>query len=294
MTSPLFVSSESQPEALLHFFSAEAPCRSNFAGPLFVLATAGEATVEIDARPHLLPTGTLLTLLPYHLLRAVAVAPDFRCLTLAFTFDSMTDFPYLLPTCISEQMERTHLVQLTAQEHARLADLHRAIALHHTLTAHPSYREIQRSQLFIFTAEVSAIYSTQPITPLGTYNEELTSGFFHLLHEHFRTHRDVAFYADHLCLSTKHLARVITQVTTHAPSYWIADFTVREAKALLKSTTLTVTQLSESLNFPNSSFFARYFKRHTGVSPQQFRFPVLPARGGFRSDGEEDRFSSFE
>lgn len=280
MTSPLSVSTEAQPEALLRFFPADAPCRSSFTGPIFVLTTAGEALVEIDARPYPLQAGTLLTLLPYHLLHAAAVTPDFRCLTLAFTFDSMADFPYLLPSCISEQMELTPFVQLTAHEHLRLAALHKAIALHHTLTTHPSYREIQCSQLFIFTAEVSAIYSAQPIKPSGSHNEELTSGFFRLLHEHFRTHRDAGFYADRLCISTKHLARVIGQVTTHTPSYWIADFTVREAKALLKSTTLTVTQLSEELNFPNSSFFARYFKRHAGMSPQNYRFEKATIKTG--------------
>lgn len=275
MTSPLFVFSESQSEALLRFFPTDAPCPSSFTGPLFVLATAGEATLEIDARPYLFQAGTLLTLLPYHLLRTAAVTPNFRCLTLAFTFDSMNDFPYMLHSCISEKMARTPFMQLTAEEHARLAALHQAIAHHHTLTTHPSYWVIHRSQLFIFTAEVSAIYSTKPIRPSGTHNEELTSGFFHLLHEHFRIHRDATFYADRLCISTKHLARVIIHVTAHAPSYWIANFTIREAKALLKSTTLTVTQLSEELNFPNSSFFARYFKRHVGVSPQAFRCSLL-------------------
>lgn len=105
----------------------------------------------------------------------------------------------------------------------------------------------------------------------ATHKEELTENFFRLLHEFFSSRRDVSFYADRLCLTSKYLARVIQQVTGHTPAYWIADFTVREAKTLLKATTLTVTELSERMNFPNSSFFARYFRRHAGVSPQEYR-----------------------
>lgn len=269
MDSLIFLST--QPEALLRFFPMDAPCRGNLTGPLFLLTTAGEATVEIDGRPYTLCDGALLTLLPYHLLYTLDFTPDFRCLTLAFTFDFMADFPYMLQSCISEQIELTPFVQLMPSERVCLVSLHQFIACHHPLTAHPSYLEILRSQLYIFTAEVSAIYSNKPIKASISRNEELTRGFFRLLHEHFRTNRDTAFYADHLCISTKHLSKVIQQVTSHVPTYWIAHFTVREAMSLLKATTLTVTQLSEELNFPNSSFFARYFKRYAGVSPQAFR-----------------------
>lgn len=269
MDLSLFLST--QPEALLRFFPMDAPCRGNLTGPLFLLTTAGEATVEIDGRPYTLCNSTLLTLLPYHLLYTLDFTPDFRCLTLAFTFDFMADFPYMLQSCISEQIEMTPFVQLISPEYARLASLYQSITCHYQLTTHPSYQEILRSQLYIFTAEVSAIYSNKPIKSSATRNEEITGGFFRLLHEHFRTNRDAAFYADRLCISTKHLSKVIQQITSHLPTYWIAHFTVREAMSLLKATTLTVTQLSEELNFPNSSFFARYFKRYAGVSPQAFR-----------------------
>ena len=105
----------------------------------------------------------------------------------------------------------------------------------------------------------------------ATHKEQLTENFFRLLHESFSAHRDVAFYADRLCITSKYLARVIQQVTGQTPAYWITDFTIREAKTLLKSTTLTITELSERMNFPNSSFFARYFRRYAGVSPQEYR-----------------------
>lgn len=213
MSTPFFLSN--QPDALLHFLPMNTSLRGGWMGPVFILTTAGRATVEVDGRPYLLSPGALLSLLPSHLHHTVTYENDFRCLTLAFQFDAMADFPYMLPSPIAEKMGQTPFILLSAEEQERLEDWHRVI-----------------------------------------------------------THRDTTFYADQLCITTKHLSRVIQQVTGHTPSYWIADFTVREAKTLLKSTTLTVTELSERLNFSNSSFFARYFKRHAGVSPQEYRLPV--------------------
>lgn len=269
MEPAFFVSNQS--DALWHFLPADAPQRNALTGLIFIQVTDGQATIEVDGRSFTLYKGALLTLLPSHLLHTVTSSEDFRCLTLAFPFDAMADFPYMLPALISEKMERSPFISLSADEQQRLAELHCAILRHYALTSHPSYKEILRSLAFIFTAEVCAIYAHRPITPTATRTEELTDGFFHLLHEHFSTHRDAAFYADRLCLTLKYLARVIRQVTGHPPTYWIADFNVREAKSLLKSTTLTITQISEQLNFPNSSFFARYFKRYAGVAPQEYR-----------------------
>jgi AraC-like DNA-binding protein len=52
---------------------------------------------------------------------------------------------------------------------------------------------------------------------------------------------------------------------------WIDDYVMLEAKALLKSTNMTIQQISDELNFPSQSFFGKYFKRREGVSPKEYR-----------------------
>lgn len=269
MMNTFFVSNQS--DALLRFLPADAPQRNNLKGLVFILTNAGQAIVEVDGRSYTLLSGSLLTLLPSHLLHTVSCSVDFQCFTIAFPFDAMVDFPYLLPSLITEKIERSPFLLLSTAEKELLTDEHKAIMRHYGLVNHPSYKEILRSLIFVFTAETSAIYANHPVKATATHREELTEKFFRLLHDSFSTCREVTFYADQLCITPKYLARIIQQVTGHTPAYWIMDFTVREAKTLLKSTTLTVTELSERMNFPNSSFFARYFRRHTGVSPQEYR-----------------------
>lgn len=269
MINELMLSSDA--DAPSRIFPSDNPLRGAFGGLIFVLGTQGEAAIEADGKRYTLKKGKMLTTLPAHLVRIEKQTANFRCLTLGFTFDFMSDFPYMVTASVSQKMVNTPLVELTKEEFHRLKSCHQAITNHTASENHPSYTQILRSLLFIFTAEVGALYSEKPTKSTATYFETITDGFFKQLHENFTTHRDVVFYADKLCVSTRYLEKVLLRVTGHTPAYWIADFTIRQAKMLLKSTTLTITELSEKLNFANSSFFAKYFKRHTGLSPQEYR-----------------------
>ena len=76
----------------------------------------------------------------------------------------------------------------------------------------------------------------------------------------YRQHRTVAYYAQELCVSAKHLHKISTQVSGRTPSYWIQQFTVMEIKHLLRHGKLTAKEVAAKLNFDNVSHFSRYIK----------------------------------
>ena len=88
---------------------------------------------------------------------------------------------------------------------------------------------------------------------------------------HYKQDRSVSFYADKLCLTSKYLSTVIKEVTGRSVLAWINETVIAEAKILLKTSEMTVMQISEELNFPNPSFFGRFFKQYTGVTPLKYR-----------------------
>ncbi|WP_298650554.1 helix-turn-helix domain-containing protein [uncultured Proteiniphilum sp.] len=88
---------------------------------------------------------------------------------------------------------------------------------------------------------------------------------------HFKQHRGLDFYASKLCLTPKYMSTIIKQTSGKTAGDWIDDYILLEAKALLKSTNMTIQQISDELNFPSQSFFGKYFKRLTGVSPKEYR-----------------------
>lgn len=101
--------------------------------------------------------------------------------------------------------------------------------------------------------------------------KELALKFLNDVHENCSTERSVSFYAEKCCLSPKYFARIISEIMGKKPGDIIRDNVILEAKVLLISKTLSVQQVSDKLNFPNSSFFCKYFKSATGCSPRQYQ-----------------------
>ena len=101
--------------------------------------------------------------------------------------------------------------------------------------------------------------------------KELALKFLNDVHENCSTERSVSFYAEKCCLSPKYFARIISEIMGKKPGDIIRDNVILEAKVLLISKTLSVQQVSDKLNFPNSSFFCKYFKGATGCSPRQYQ-----------------------
>ena len=87
----------------------------------------------------------------------------------------------------------------------------------------------------------------------------------------YTTERQLSFYADKLCITTKYLSRIVKQHSGRQPSEWIRDYVILESKALLRQNELSVQQISDLLNFPNPSFFGKYFKAVVGCSPRQYQ-----------------------
>ena len=102
-------------------------------------------------------------------------------------------------------------------------------------------------------------------------NEQLVDNFIKLVQLHFKTQRGVDFYADKLCLTAKYMSTVIKQTSGKSAGEWIDDRAVLEVKTLLKSTNMTIQQISDELNFSTQSSLGKYFKRIVGVSPKKYR-----------------------
>jgi AraC-like DNA-binding protein len=92
-----------------------------------------------------------------------------------------------------------------------------------------------------------------------------------LVQEHYRKERLIGFYADKLCITPKYLSKLVKETTGRSAGDWIERHVTLEARAMLQSSDMTIQQIATSLNFPNQSFFGKYFKRATGISPKQYR-----------------------
>jgi len=102
-------------------------------------------------------------------------------------------------------------------------------------------------------------------------NDEHFKAFIDSLSANYIRERSVGFYADLLHLTPKYLTTVIRLTTGRTAAEWIDDYVVLEAKNLLKYSTMSIQEIAYALNFPNQSFFGKYFKNHTGLTPSAYR-----------------------
>lgn len=102
-------------------------------------------------------------------------------------------------------------------------------------------------------------------------HERYFERFMQVVSRHYMQERSVGFYADKLNLTPKYLTTVIRKASGRTATDWINSFVILEAKNLLKYSTLSIQEIAYKLNFPNQSFFGKYFKNHTGQTPSAYR-----------------------
>ena len=95
--------------------------------------------------------------------------------------------------------------------------------------------------------------------------------FIYLVNQHAAHEHQISFYADKMCLTERYLGTVIRQASGTTAKEWIDRALLEHIKIQLKHTDKSISKISDEMNFPNPSFFSKYVKRLTGVTPAEFR-----------------------
>ncbi|OJJ19260.1 hypothetical protein BKI52_20830 [marine bacterium AO1-C] len=111
--------------------------------------------------------------------------------------------------------------------------------------------------------------ATSPLLPGRAL--KIVNEFNHHLFKHIRTEQSLKFYANQLCITQGYLNKVLKQVTGKSASNCLYEALALEAKALLVHSQDSIGQIAFQLGFSDASHFARFFKKHLGVSPSYFR-----------------------
>lgn len=130
--------------------------------------------------------------------------------------------------------------------------------------------EFLRSLLNLILTTCAALYTTDEDVLSGK-SHMLVKKFFQLVEENYEKNLSVAQYADQMAITANHLTQTVNRLTGKTSSQIVKSKQILEIKRLLVHTNLNVTQIATQLNFPDQSYFAKFFKRETGFSPLQYR-----------------------
>ncbi|MBQ5473674.1 MAG: AraC family transcriptional regulator, partial [Lachnospiraceae bacterium] len=168
-------------------------------------------------------------------------------------------------------------VNISAEKALLLNDL--LSLTHRIIRENPSdsyYSKKVKAQTAVFGYEIISVMSDlaesmKAVEKKPSREELYFKQFMSLLNMHYITDRSVMFYADKMHLSPKYLSAVVKKVSGQTPSNWIDGLVIMEAKNLLKYSEMNIQEIAYMMNFPNQSFFGKYFKQRTGMTPSAYR-----------------------
>lgn len=99
--------------------------------------------------------------------------------------------------------------------------------------------------------------------------------FSKLLQAHCRKENSILFYASRLFVSPQQLSHITKISSGMSAKMWINKARLSEAKALLRNHKYTIQQISEKMNFSNLTGFCRFFRKHTNISPLEYRKKII-------------------
>ncbi|OXA93402.1 hypothetical protein B0A66_06880 [Flavobacterium hercynium] len=243
-------------------------------GIALVFCKKGAAKIKINLIEHDVRENTLAIILPNSIVQIDEQGKDLRVEFVLFTFDFISN--------IKLTKEVGNIIKLVEEKtcwHLDAKQFNEMLAVHELIVQqyqeHLSHREeIIRSFLTALLYKTLQLYSIENNSSAPKYKnrkEEIHMKFTALLYEYYKTERSVQFYADKLHLTPKYFSKIIMEVNGQSVMQWIDEMVIMAAKALLKSSNLTVSQIADELNFANPSFFGTYFKKRVGLTPLQYR-----------------------
>ena len=255
-------------EAILNFYKQT--CRLK-AG-IFVLCVEGNLRASINLTEYTLKPNDFITLMPGSIIQFCEQKESFRLSFIGFSSEFM-DCVNMIKSTMSAlpTIYENPIISLSEDRADFINDyfhlLERVQAKEKSIN-----REMVKHILLTMIHGISDLYQGESWpNKITTRSDEIHKKFIQLVMKNYTSKRQTAFYASQLSISPQHLCMIIKQKTGRSVSDIIADMIIMDAKSQLMATDLTIQEISYSLNFPNVSFFGKYFKRYVGVSPQKFR-----------------------
>lgn len=239
-----------------------------------MICTSGTATVSVDVNRDTVRRGANIWLLPDRTLLVQDPSEDFEVAYCVFTREFLSEITFRLDPAFFGRIRESPIFYLNDNMQWLIEGWFKVLAFTYEDRQNIFREAIARNLLSNIFME---IYDKIRRKVAYASNErsnrqiELFNRFAGLLHEHCIEQREVSFYADRLCISTRYLTSIANRITSHSAKEIIDRAVVNEIKVLLQSTDLSIQEIAFRLHFPDQSYLGRFFRKRVGVSPMAYR-----------------------
>lgn len=239
-----------------------------------VLVKNGECTIEINLNEYKLVKNCMLIIVPNQIVQIKNISKDFDFVCLAVSHELIDELSYRIDNISLFIMKFKDTPFWLINEDNKDNILGTIEFLKNKLEVNKGkiyWKNILENMLLVIFYECLNIIENKRCRQDYSRPRELFDQFINLLSENHRKEHNVQFYSDALFVSPKYLSAIVNSFSSKSAKRWIDEFIILDAKVMLKSTKKPIQEIAYSLGFSDMSFFGKYFKRMTGVSPQNYR-----------------------
>lgn len=246
---------------------------------LFIFICHGKLEMTINGKKYVMSELTLVDLFETFSIKIGHVDAGLQawCFFTTFEFAS-NSLRNLRPGPDPKPHERQNVPinSFTSEESSRI--VHQLQLLKETLTNTSHYYRKELAELYFksFSLELgNALLAKQKVNEkVPKYisrRDFITLNFIKLVTQHYAKEHRADFYAHQLCISTKHLTRVIKEMTGKTPHAIINSEIIHHAMHLLEDDKIPVSRIAEELYFSDQASFCKFFKKQKSISPMGYR-----------------------
>ena len=233
---------------------------------------SGEAEINLNLQDRHLTSGTLIYISPGTIINPKRLSSDFRIYGIAL----FSNFP--MPFAQGQTPSAFNGQVRDFQIHASEKDIATAKHILDTIwqIVHASDDYHRPTVTALVAAQVhhyDYLFHQQANQLASKRSREQTifDRFLQLVTQHCTEHHQIGYYAEHMCLTERYLSTVIRQTSGTTAKDWIDRALITRIKIELRHTDKPVAQIANEMHFANPSFFSKYFRRLTGMTPGEYR-----------------------
>ena len=232
------------------------------------LCKAGSVTVSIDGIEYHMHKNSIIVYFSYSTLRIIDHTTNLRGTLIGANLETIQPMLYNVSNFNPLNQHIALLKEVAKKVEVEKAD--------HANRSHQPIAEIARKQgeLLSYSLMLEVLQCYTNVIPSNvpfSRRDEVLQKFVTQLYRNYRTQHEVRFYADQQFLTTRYFSSIIKSCSGKTPTQWIATALLVEARNLLSHTNMNIREISDALNFPNQSYFGKWFKNLTTISPLDFR-----------------------
>lgn len=231
----------------------------------------GYVNVSVNMVSHRVEPGTMVFVGRYVVTEITDVSDGIQAFVLSMSDELLRlAVGNVMPKAFDGHLQN-FILPLTPSEIEYLDGMH--LIIYNSLKHQASSSQVVLQLVGAMMTHISYLWEKSEAMQENTKSREqqLFTGFIRLVAQYAAERHGLDFYASHLCVTPRYMSTIVRNVSGKSAKHWIDEATINAIKVQLRYTDKQVAEIAYDMNFPNASFFCKYFKRLTGMTPMDYR-----------------------